>query len=543
MDTNANTQNHPIEDCAHPNLLVKCPECLVTSSDGSGHSNSCPIVNTISGSRMDIYAEVPLPLFKLRIENPNDVIHLLNKETGIFEKVEENKIIHAHEVNGIFRIFKSMGKSIIGFDATAINRFSVAVAVAYLIGEVWRLRYRMVLTHTDGVLCFPLHTTFEHQGEEYRIPSKFDLNTVLIVGIDPQMEESTVNVRVFANETGNIGDTFNGYHGTIVFDAFSDQSAISESLKPKQYGGSIRFQRNLYKSVRGNRQRVNFESSLCSNCSVMSFDGANYRSRSINTISSFRADIYARISMPLFKMCIENTKDVVYVLDKMSGLFEGVQNKTILQAHSVNGVFFIDENSIEFQATSFKRFQVVVAYYSAGFFRVKYGITTQLHGVTCYALQHNLENRDDVYTIPNDLKMNTALVIGIVPEDDQSCVKLQVYGNSGTNGNVVWDNFLQELNISEALKDREANYDPDSNHTDDENAATNDDLNDDGDDSNNETVAATNGIGNEVGSNLDHADMTENDNDSNNGTVGATNDIDNDIGTIILDSLILAFSN
>lgn len=185
---------------------------------------------------------------------------------------------------------------------------------------------------------------------------------------------------------------------------------------------------------------------------------------------------------------------------------------------------------------------MVVAYFSAGFFRVKYGITTQLHGVTCYPLQHNLENRDDVYTIPNDLKKNTALVIGIVPEDDQSCVKLQVYGNSDANGNVVWNSFLKELNISEALKDREANYDPDSNQTDDENAATNDDLTDDGDDSNNETVAATNDIGNEVGSNiLDSADMTENDNDSNN--VGATNDIDNDIGKIILDSLILALSN
>lgn len=324
METNANTQNHPIEHCDLPNLLVKCPECLVTSCDGSGHSNSCLIVNTISGFRMDIYAETPLPLFKLRIENPNDVIHLLNKETGVFEKVEENKVIHAHEVNGIFRIFKSMGKSIIGFDATALNRFSVAVA--YLIAGVWRLRYRLVLTHTDGVLCFPLHTTFEHQQEEYRIPIKFKLNTVLIVGIDPQMEVSTVNVRVFANESGNITDTFNGYHGTIVFDAFSDRSEISESLKPKKYGGSMRFQRNLYKSVRGNPQRVNFESSLCSNCSVMSFDGANYQSRSINTIPSFRADIYARNSMPLFKICIENTKDVVYVLDKMSGLFEGVQN-------------------------------------------------------------------------------------------------------------------------------------------------------------------------------------------------------------------------
>lgn len=146
---------HSMFNCEQPNLLQKCAECLVYSMDGTGHAVSCQSYDRIVKIRTD-FTKKPSKLFAMRVGNNNDVVHILNKKTGAFDEVTAtNPEFHAHEVDGVFTIMKNhIGKSVIRFFATALNRFSIGVA--YMLQGVWRLRYRLVVTRESGILCFPL---------------------------------------------------------------------------------------------------------------------------------------------------------------------------------------------------------------------------------------------------------------------------------------------------------------------------------------------------------------------------------------------------
>lgn len=77
------SRKHKIEVCGCPNYLENCPQCLVTSFNGSGHTSSCRSANLKSDFRADIYAQMPMPLLKMRIENPEDGVYVLNKASGV----------------------------------------------------------------------------------------------------------------------------------------------------------------------------------------------------------------------------------------------------------------------------------------------------------------------------------------------------------------------------------------------------------------------------------------------------------------------------
>lgn len=131
-----------------------------------------------------------------------------------------------------------------------------------------------------------------------------------------------------------------------------------------------------------------------------------------------------------------------------------VENSSVIHAHAINGIFRIDKDNIHFQATSFKCFQVAVAFCFGGFFRLKYAFTAKKNGITCHLLEQRLENRDGAYKIPSDLYFNTALIIGIVPAEQSSVMNVQMNGND-IDGKVTWilDNMLSEnIHISDALK-------------------------------------------------------------------------------------------
>lgn len=151
-----------------------------------------------------------------------------------------------------------------------------------------------------------------------------------------------------------------------------------------------------------------------------------------------------------------------------------VVNRSVVHAHAVNGIFRIGRDMIDFQATSFKRFQVAVAYCMGSIFRLKYAFNAQENGITCYSVEKQLENRDGVrqyrrgiqlgvYQIPSDLDLNTALIIGIVPADQSSAVNFQTHDNGNGNGNdidgkVTWnlihenDTETENIAICDSLK-------------------------------------------------------------------------------------------
>lgn len=225
--------------------------------------------------------------------------------------------VHAHAVNGVFEIQSMKNKSVITFNSSSIKRFSVAVA--YIVDGLWRLRYRIVVTLQDGILCFPLYSTIGNRNGVCRVPKECDLNTVLIIGIATEKEKSDVTLRIYANELGCIEDDFNGYKGTVTFDAFLDKALISESLQQKTYANGIRFDRNLYKSMQHHQpddtQHVHFEESWCPNCSMVS-------NHPINTIQNYRTNVYGQVAKSMFKVRIENSADVLYVFNKTAGIFE-----------------------------------------------------------------------------------------------------------------------------------------------------------------------------------------------------------------------------
>lgn len=229
-------------------------------------------------------------------------------------------VIPAHAVNGVFEIEPKQNKTVISFNAALIKRFSVVVA--FLLDGFWRARYRFVVTLQDGMLCFPLHTTLEKENGKYRVPKEFELNTVLIIGIEAKEVESKVKMRVYANEMGSIASVFNGYEGSIGFDKFLDKATFSDNLKVKKHGGTIRFDRKLYQLSHQNQPEetphLNFEEEWCPNCLVVS----DCRQERVKPIQHYRSDVYAQMPMSVFEMRLENSNDVLYVLNKSNGRFE-----------------------------------------------------------------------------------------------------------------------------------------------------------------------------------------------------------------------------
>lgn len=205
LEMNTRDQYHCIENCTSP-----------INFDGSGHSNTCKYQAKKTNFRTDVYGQMPMTMFEICTSNPKDELHFLkmvDDKTGVFEKLQNGGNIHAHDVNGVFNVFTRNEKSYIRFDATSITRFSVAIA--YFVDGIFRLRCRLLTTHDEGLLCFPLFTTFKNENGVYQLPPEFQTQkTVLVIGIATLDNESTVDLRIHANKFGKIDDSFNGYFGT-----------------------------------------------------------------------------------------------------------------------------------------------------------------------------------------------------------------------------------------------------------------------------------------------------------------------------------------
>lgn len=242
-------QAHSTDSCGFPNYIIKCPVCLVLSLDGTGHSSQCRTVNDSRASslRTHIYVEHPIPMFKMRVENEKDLLYMFNKFTGTFNAVNDGCHLYAHSIDGAFEIKRNDEQQhLVEFNATSLHRFSMAIA--FFSQGAWRLRCRIVVTPDDGVLCFPMHKTFENRGQIYRMPAEFDLNTVLVMGIVAHSTESAIRLKVYANDTGFLNEgQFNGYFGQITWNKTTDTVIITDALTANQRANNICFSLQLYK--------------------------------------------------------------------------------------------------------------------------------------------------------------------------------------------------------------------------------------------------------------------------------------------------------
>lgn len=120
-----------------------------------------------------------------------------------------------------------------------------------------------------------------------------------------------------------------------------------------------------------------------------------------------------------------------------------MENGSVVHTHAVNGIFRIGKDNINFEATSMKCFQVVIAFRLTGVFHLKYAFIVQKNGIMCNLVQQSLENLDGLYQIPPELDLNTALIIGIDPSSAIVNFQTQNY----IDGNSTW----HQLQAFEAL--------------------------------------------------------------------------------------------
>lgn len=239
--------NHETLDCNDPNLWIKCPRCLVSSMDGTGHSLTCRLAGTTSGIRSNIYALKPLDMFMMRTKNLNDELYFLNNETNSFEIVKKSLTLLANAVDGVFKFGKATdGRMLIQFMGTSIKRF--AIAFAFFNENDWRYRFRAVVTHQEGVLCFPMQRSVEKCDQKYIFPDQ-DHNTVLVLGIRTSAAKSRIGFRVFANENGTpFGNPDDDIYGHVTWSPSMDLIEISPNLSSGGNKKSLRFTRLLYEN-------------------------------------------------------------------------------------------------------------------------------------------------------------------------------------------------------------------------------------------------------------------------------------------------------
>lgn len=244
-----------------PSYEHHCPDCLLVTPSGHGHANPCPPVHTASGLRDSIYASTMKRIFQIRFEDCHSV-QVLDEGVNRFVHVgSETKLIN-DIVEGMFSFKTLRGKNLMTFEAAAMKRFCIIFAFWHK--DSWRIRQRLVISLTNGLVCFPLTKTMFIENGLIKVPNDYKANTVLLLGIHTPNKELNMKVRVYANNTGKNICTpdFNGYQGDITWDKENDVIRVSDNLLSKNAKKCsferILYQRNGAKRIVGRRNQQLF---------------------------------------------------------------------------------------------------------------------------------------------------------------------------------------------------------------------------------------------------------------------------------------------
>lgn len=211
-----------------PSRLIPCSECLVVSTDGRGHVRPCPPKLTISDERELILSDATSKVFQMRF-GKDCHIQVLDGDIGKFVDIYSGKSFF-NEIVGIFN-FKTFpnNSNLLTFETSSIKRFSVIFAFFHK--KAWRLRLRLVITTTNGIIAYPLTKTLFITDGKIELPNEFQANTALLIGIHTTADAANFALRVYANTTGYIHETFNGYECGLTWDRKSDTISIPDCLK------------------------------------------------------------------------------------------------------------------------------------------------------------------------------------------------------------------------------------------------------------------------------------------------------------------------
>lgn len=136
---------------------------------------------------------------------------------------------------------------VLSYEASRYRRFSIIIAVLY--NSQWRLRFRLVPTAVDGLLAFKMFSTLNSQNQRFVLPSEYQINTVLVIGIKPTSRSFKLDLRIYANKDGFIDPhNFDGMNGSVKWvpgagrgEFFIDEETDAEKPTKRKY-----FKKQLY---------------------------------------------------------------------------------------------------------------------------------------------------------------------------------------------------------------------------------------------------------------------------------------------------------
>lgn len=166
-------------------------------------------------------------IFQLRFDQ-NCSIQFL--EQGEFRSVYPGLKLHNEVIGGIFS-FKTLqsGRTVMTLDAVSIKR--IAIVFAFWHKHCWRVRFRLVVSTSNGMVAFPLTRTLFLDDGKIQMPTDFKHNTALFLGLHSEADLNTLALRVFANANGVIDAmNFNGYETNISWSKL-DVLSIPDELK------------------------------------------------------------------------------------------------------------------------------------------------------------------------------------------------------------------------------------------------------------------------------------------------------------------------
>lgn len=160
--TNCSSNMHDITDCDMPIYSMHCKHCLVVSIDGTMHENPCMNTNAKSEIRRDIFAKNALTLFQLMFSNKDGPLLCL-LEDGQFHPFTPAIKLLSIPAESILTVHHTDNQKCIALKQVTFKRCNILIVVKDA-RNIWRIRFRVVVTPRHGVLVFKLTKTMVVQN-------------------------------------------------------------------------------------------------------------------------------------------------------------------------------------------------------------------------------------------------------------------------------------------------------------------------------------------------------------------------------------------
>lgn len=220
--------NHESDECNWPEFMHCCDQCLVTSLDGHFHTNPCRPINRPSIFRPNIFAKQQTKLFQIVFMKDDVSLAVLN-EQGQFNVV--GKPVYHLSIAADCLIEIEIQNQIIALNYSVSTFARASFLIAVLVGNLWRLRFRAVVTPVHGLLIFKQESTLRPENGQHVIPAKFADNTIGIIGIIPKGRKFTGMVDVYTQPSykGTFGwkkenNAFDEYGVSVDLDGYKKKS-------------------------------------------------------------------------------------------------------------------------------------------------------------------------------------------------------------------------------------------------------------------------------------------------------------------------------